>query len=242
MDALDPALESDQRARVAVLGGTGFVGRAVCRTLSDRGYDVIALARRQQAVPGARRVVAIDLTSADSGTIAEIFRAERIGVVINAAGGMWGLTDEQMVAANLTLVERVIDAAAALPRPARLVQLSTVHEYGLVPIGESMDESLVASPVTVYGELKLRCTHAVSQARQQGRLDGVCLRIGNVDRRWPAPPEPARRGGGQAAHRTGRWPPGGSGTRPAGFPARLPQPVGRGRRHPGRSSCSGTGL
>jgi len=31
--------------RVAVLGGTGFVGRPVCRTLRDLGHDVVVIAR-----------------------------------------------------------------------------------------------------------------------------------------------------------------------------------------------------
>jgi nucleoside-diphosphate-sugar epimerase len=181
MDSLNPALMSDPRdGRVAVLGGTGFVGRPVCRALASFGYEVVVIARRPSAVEYATRVTALDLSSAEVDEIATVFKEENIGVVVNAAGGMWGLTDEQMVAANLTLVQRVIEAASSVPHRPRLVQLGSVHEYGLVPIGTSMDEDMPAKPVGAYAELKLRCTEAVTEATRQGRIDGVTLRVGNV--------------------------------------------------------------
>jgi nucleoside-diphosphate-sugar epimerase len=180
MDSVDSALKVGQGQRVAVLGGTGFVGRSVCRALANLGYQVVVIARRAPAADHPARVRGLDLASADVHEIAEVFRQEDIGVVVNAAGGMWGLTDEQMVAANLTLVQKVIGAAATAPRRPRLVQLGSVHEYGLVPIGTSMDEDMPAKPVNAYAELKLRCTEAVTEATRQGLVDGVTLRIGNV--------------------------------------------------------------
>jgi dTDP-6-deoxy-L-talose 4-dehydrogenase [NAD(P)+] len=186
MDSVDSALRAGKgrRAgkarRVAVLGGTGFVGRPVCRALANLGYEVVVIARRAPEAEPTARVRVLDLAYAEVEEIAEVFRQEDIGVVVNAAGGMWGLTDEQMVAANLTLVQKVIEAAATLPGPPRLVQLGSIHEYGLVPIGVSMDEDMPAKPVNAYAELKLRCTEAVTEATRQGLVDGVSLRIGNV--------------------------------------------------------------
>jgi nucleoside-diphosphate-sugar epimerase len=169
-----------QGRRVAVLGGTGFVGRPVCRALVASGYEVVVVARHEQPVDHAARVRAVDLAYAEVAQIADIFREEDVSVVVNAAGGMWGLTDEEMVAANLTLVQRVIEAAASVPRRPRMVQLGSVHEYGLVPIGTSMDEQTPANPVNEYGRLKLLCTETVVEASRQGRVEGVALRIGNV--------------------------------------------------------------
>jgi dTDP-6-deoxy-L-talose 4-dehydrogenase [NAD(P)+] len=181
MDSLDTASPSaGYGRRVAVLGGTGFVGRPVCRALAGLGYEVVAVARR--AVPVAHTVAVrpLDLAAAGAGELAAILREERVGAVVNAAGGMWGLTDEQMVAANLTLVQRMVEAAATAPTPMRVVQLGSIHEYGLVPIGESMSEETVPAPVNAYSQLKLECTEAVVEATRQGRIDGVSLRIGNV--------------------------------------------------------------
>ncbi|MGC9666978.1 NAD-dependent epimerase/dehydratase family protein [Planosporangium sp. 12N6] len=179
MDSVD-AVPAGRRPRVAVLGGTGFVGRPLCRALDRLGYEVVVVARRAPAHHDGHRVRVLDLAYADVADVADVFRAEDVRVVVNAAGGMWGLTDEQMVAANLTLVEKVIEAAGTLSRRPRLVQLGSVHEYGLVPIGTSMDEDTPPKPVNAYAELKLRCTEAVVDATGHGVVDGVSLRIGNV--------------------------------------------------------------
>jgi nucleoside-diphosphate-sugar epimerase len=166
--------------RVAVLGGTGFVGRPLCAAMAALGHEVVAFARRPAPVDGAAAVIALDLAAAEAAELAAVLTRENVSVVVNAAGGMWGLTDEQMVDANVTLTERVIDAVASVPGRPRLVQLGSIHEYGLVPIGESMDEELGPQPVNAYSRLKLQCTEAVLEASAQGRIDGVVLRIGNI--------------------------------------------------------------
>lgn len=169
-----------QQRRVAVLGGTGFVGEPVCRTLADRGHRVVAIARRRPATESDIPVRTLDLAAADSDELAAILVDERVDTVINAAGGMWGLNEAEMVAANVTLTERAIAATAALPARRRFVQIGSVHEYGLTPIGTSMREDTPAEPVTAYGRLKLECTQKVAEATQRGEIDGVTLRIGNV--------------------------------------------------------------
>jgi dTDP-6-deoxy-L-talose 4-dehydrogenase [NAD(P)+] len=166
--------------RVAVLGGTGFVGRPVCQALRDLGHEVVVVARGAQPRDQPTRVTALDLATAGVDEITDLFRREEITAIVNAAGGMWGLTDEQMIDANVTLVQNVIAGAGALPHPPRFVQLGSVHEYGLVPIGTSITEETPARPVNAYAELKLRCTNAVTEATSLGRVDGVSLRIGNV--------------------------------------------------------------
>ncbi|HEX6501019.1 MAG TPA: NAD(P)-dependent oxidoreductase [Micromonosporaceae bacterium] len=173
-------VQPGQVRRAAVLGGTGFVGRPVCRALADLGYQVVAIARHAPDASGPVPVRPLDLVRAGVDEVAEVLRREDVDVVVNAAGGMWGLTDDEMVAANLTLVRNAVAAASAMPHPVRFVQLGTVHEYGLVPVGTSMAEDSPARPVTTYGELKLRCTETVIDAAERGTVDGVSLRIGNV--------------------------------------------------------------
>jgi nucleoside-diphosphate-sugar epimerase len=164
-----------------VLGGTGFIGVALSRYLADQGHDVVVVARRPPAGGAPGRVRTLDLAGTPAPQVADLLREERVDAVVNAAGGMWGLTDEQMVAANITLVHALIEAVAQLPGRPRLVQLGSVHEYGLVPIGASMAEDTPPRPVMKpYAELKLRCTEAVAEAARTGRIDGLTLRIGNV--------------------------------------------------------------
>ncbi|WBB69022.1 NAD(P)-dependent oxidoreductase [Micromonospora sp. WMMD812] len=171
---------ADGRLRVVVLGGTGFLGQPICRRLADHGHQVVAVARNPRDLGGDVAVRALDLADARVEDIAALLRDVDADVVVNAAGGMWGLTDEQMVAVNVTLVEHLVAAAALLPRPVRLVQLGSVHEYGLVPVGASMPETMPPAPVMPYGEFKVRCTEVVAEAHRQGAVEGVTLRIGNV--------------------------------------------------------------
>lgn len=171
---------SPQPPRVAVLGATGFIGRALCATLDERGHGVLAIARKAPAaaLPGA--FAAFDLTIDPPAELAALLTEERIDVVINAAGGMWGLTDEEMVPANLGMVARLLETFALMARPPRLVQIGTVHEYGLFPIGETYTADSPARPSTVYGQLKLQATEMIAAAVRDQGLDAVVLRLGNV--------------------------------------------------------------
>jgi len=181
MDATESSADNGHSpGRAVVLGGTGFVGRPVCRALAQRGFEVVAVARHNRMVPHATAIVPMDLARADQAEIATMLREHDAALVVNAAGGMWGLSDDEMVFANTTLTEHVIGAVAALPHRPRLVHIGTVHEYGMVPIGASMDEETEPKPVTLYGQLKLRCTEAVLAATEAGEVDGVVLRVGNV--------------------------------------------------------------
>lgn len=175
-----PADDARQPLRVAVLGGTGFLGGPICRALADQGHAVVAVARNPKSIGSGVVVRALDLAAADVDEITEVLRDLDPDVVINAAGGMWGLNDAQMLAVNVTLVERLIEAAGRLPRRVRVVQLGSVHEYGLVPVDTSMPEQLAPAPVMPYGEFKLRCTVAITEAHRRGLIEGVTLRVGNV--------------------------------------------------------------
>jgi len=171
---------AERQRTVAVLGGTGFVGRALCASFEAAGDSVLALARTEPADLPAARFRRFDLSGSSAASLAELLLEEGVDVVVNAAGGMWGLSDEQMVEANVGLVGRVVEAVTSLPRRVRLIHLGTVHEYGMAPVGRSQSEQTTPQPVMVYGELKLRAAEIVTDAVAEGRLDAVVLRVGNV--------------------------------------------------------------
>ncbi|MFC1409150.1 NAD-dependent epimerase/dehydratase family protein [Streptacidiphilus sp. N1-12] len=169
-----------ERRRIAVLGGTGFIGRALCEALSGAGDEVFAFARNEPAVLPAGSFRRFDLGTGTPAELAEILRADGVDTVVNAAGGMWGLTDEQMVDANVGMVRRIMEALTLLQGPVRLVQLGSVHEYGLAPVGTVQSEDFEPRPQMVYGELKLESTRLIAEAVSAGELDAVVLRVGNV--------------------------------------------------------------
>ncbi|MFD5771352.1 NAD-dependent epimerase/dehydratase family protein [Streptomyces sp. NPDC127049] len=177
--------EPPRPARVAVIGGTGWVGRHLLAAFADRGHEVLALARNDAAhlPPGAFR--RLDLTAAGPDALAELLDRERVGIVVNATDGAnatdgWDRSDEEMTAANVHAVERLLAALARLPGRPRLVHLGSMHEYGPVPDGTLMGESLTPAPVNVYTRSRLAGTRSVLDAARAGTVSAVVLRLANV--------------------------------------------------------------
>jgi dTDP-6-deoxy-L-talose 4-dehydrogenase [NAD(P)+] len=166
--------------RAVVVGGAGFVGTAVCQRFHDEGYDVLALCRRPDERPVPWRHTVVDPLAVAPQELGELLRAQAPTVVVNAAGAVWSCTPEQMRRLNLDLVRRLLSGLRRLPRPPRLVQLGSVHEYGSQPTGTRLVESLPPKPVTPYGRTKLAGTRAVLAAAATGRVPGVVLRLTNV--------------------------------------------------------------
>nr|BEK66403.1 NAD-dependent epimerase/dehydratase family protein [Kitasatospora purpeofusca] len=174
------AVSSSDLPRIAVLGGTGFIGRTILGALDERGHHLLTIARKAPAEPLPGEFARLDLTEDSPAELAGLLAEHRIDVVINAAGGMWGLTDEQMVGANVGMVGRLLEALRGMPAAPRLVHLGTVHEYGLCPIGVSLSEDSEPKPSMVYGQLKLQATRLIEDAVRTEGLDAVVLRLGNV--------------------------------------------------------------
>jgi dTDP-6-deoxy-L-talose 4-dehydrogenase [NAD(P)+] len=181
------------RRRALVVGGTGFIGAAICRRLRARGYEVVALSRRgaSDAPAGlpdspfpdfgpALRHARLDLVSCADAEIDALLAAEHPDAVVNAAGVAWGCTEREMRDLNTVLVERLVAALGRTLPKARLVQLGSVHEYGAQPQGRILTESMVPRPTTAYGSAKLGATEEVLRAGRAGLVPGVVLRATNV--------------------------------------------------------------
>lgn len=166
--------------RVAVLGATGFVGPHVCDVLAARGDEVLAVARRPPARPGAHRFAPIDLERSRPRDIAAMLDAERPAVVVNAVGSIWGRSDEEMWSAAAEPVIRLLDAVALLASRPRLVHLGSVLERGPSGREDAADPAATTPPVTAYGRAKLAATRAVLDRTAAGEVDGMVLRVANV--------------------------------------------------------------
>ena len=165
-------------SRLAVVGGRGWLGKAIVEAAHERGLDVIALARTP--APGVR---AVDLTD-PCATGAALAGCT---AVVNAAGalpcgggpGRAPTPDADLVRANVDLPERLADLAAA--SGWRLVHVGSAAEYGPEPgaatggsppggpVSEDLvSEDRVPAPTTPYGRSKLAGTEAVLGWRAVG--------------------------------------------------------------------------
>ncbi|WDZ83468.1 NAD-dependent epimerase/dehydratase family protein [Micromonospora cathayae] len=180
------------RLNIAVLGGTGWVGRHLCALLAEEGHRVLAVARnpvRHRGGPGFR---ALDLDTATTATIADLLYAERIGVVVNATDGAnatdgWDRSPAELACVNVDAVHRLLAAVTRLPWTPRLVHIGTIHEYGPVPPGTAVDEATPPRPATAYARTKLAGSQAVLDASARGAVDGIVLRLTNVCGPYPSP-------------------------------------------------------
>jgi nucleoside-diphosphate-sugar epimerase len=162
-----------------VIGGTGFIGRNLCAGLREAGHRVVAVARHGTATDtGTARcpVRALDAARATPAELGELLRAERPALVVNAAGALWGASDDDMTRANLVLVDNLLAALTGLPWRPRLVHLGSVYEYGPQPAGTAVREDTTENPIAHYGRTKLAASRRVCAAADAG-LDAVVLRL-----------------------------------------------------------------
>lgn len=112
---------------VAVTGATGFIGRVLCRRLSDSGIAVRALvrsprSRRPDTLPAA--VTQVGGSLSDPAALAELVRGAR--VVIHCAGAVRGADRAAFDAVNVDGTAALIEAMRGQAPDARLVLLSSL--------------------------------------------------------------------------------------------------------------------
>ncbi|MCO1576040.1 NAD(P)-dependent oxidoreductase [Crossiella sp. SN42] len=178
--------------RVAVLGGTGWLGKQVCASFAQHGDEVLVVARNPSPQLAGHRFAGLDLARAAPETITELLRAERVDVVVNATDAAnatdgWENTEEQLARTNVGLAHALVHAVGALPWRPRLVHMGSILEYGEVPAGTLIDERVRPAPSTPYTRTKLAGSAAVLAAAEAGAVDAVVLRLSNISGPHPSP-------------------------------------------------------
>lgn len=145
--------------RVLLTGASGFIGQAVLRRLHARGLEVFATSRSSRASKAGERWVELAHPE-DAGAVRDAMKAVAPEVVIHLAGVSSAPSYADLYRANVVFAANVLDAAAALPSPAKALVVGSAAEYG--PVSESalpVTEDFSCRPNTAYGISKLAQTH-----------------------------------------------------------------------------------
>ena len=144
--------------KVAVVGGSGFVGRHVVRRFLSIGCSVLNLDRRvPKALSPGERHVPVDLAFDREPESAAAGSGSVDAVVWLAAVPNRRRTsvDETALDDLNVMVEAPVRYLAALePAPSRFVYMSSIQVYGL-PQRLPVDESHPTDPIYAYGVAKL---------------------------------------------------------------------------------------
>jgi uncharacterized protein (TIGR01777 family) len=176
--------------KVAIVGGSGLVGRALTRSLLADGAEVVVLSRN----PGkhARKVqppATIARWSPDDvpGVAQSI---DRFDAVVNVAGARvapWPWTRRRKAVIRSSRVDGVraiVDALDRLPsdrRPARLAVVSGIDAYPTSPVGDDPAPMTESTPMGT--EFLAQVSREMEDEAQRATALGVgvvTIRMGNV--------------------------------------------------------------
>src|SRR3954451_15376541 len=139
--------------RVLVTGATGFVGRATCVELHERGHDVVALTRRPGSEPAGTSAVQGDIAHEDPGPLQRAVAEARPDAVIHLAAEIASQRSEAKIrATNVDGTRRLVDAAQRSGSSPKLVFCSTVGTGE--PNGELLEPGKPLPVETPYGRSK----------------------------------------------------------------------------------------
>jgi len=165
--------------RVLVTGGFGYVGGRVAQALADAGADVVLGSRRQREAPDWLPTANCCATEWDStDQLQQICNGIDVVIHLAAMNEIEAAKDpvgalQMNGVASVRLLESAIAAGVR-----RFIYFSTAHVYG-APLQGRLDETTLAKPIHPYATSHRAAEDVVLAARQQGRIEGVAVRLSN---------------------------------------------------------------
>jgi dihydroflavonol-4-reductase len=169
--------------KIAITGGTGFVGSHVVELLLGRGDEVNCLVLPSEGrlwlepYSGDKRLRFFEGSVTDRASLGSF--VEGCDAIVNVAGLTRAKTEEQFVAVNAGGAVNLVEAALALPDgPRHIVSMSSLAASGPCPDGRCLDEDEPQRPLTPYGRSKVALENALRA--YEGRMNCTFIRAPGV--------------------------------------------------------------
>ena len=139
--------------RIAVTGGSGFIGTNFAKAAEDADHEVKSLDIRPPKDPRQRQIW-VDVDVCDADRVRSVLTEWRPDAVIHLAARADTDSDTlEDYAVNSEGTRRVAEAAAEVPSIRRLIHASTQYVFTL---GRTPAHDEDYAPFTAYGESKVR--------------------------------------------------------------------------------------
>ncbi len=166
--------------RILITGGVGFIGGRVAQQLYKAGHKIVLGSRKVSSSPKwLPQSEGVETDWNDGRALEQICKG--VDVVIHAAGMNAQDCAADPVAAlefNGLATTRLVTAASRAG-VKRFVYLSTVHVYANTLIGP-ISESTCPRNLHPYATSHLAGENAVLRASQDGKIEGIVLRVSNA--------------------------------------------------------------
>lgn len=160
--------------RILVTGASGFIGSGLVAALAEAGHDVCAL-MRPSASSDFLKGVQFTRLAGDLGDQESMVRAcQNVDVIYHVAGLTSARNKEEFFKFNAEATKNLANAAVKSGSVKKFIFVSSLAAAG-PSIGLSpRSESEIDSPVSMYGESKLRAELYLDEFK--GKLNFICIR------------------------------------------------------------------
>jgi len=179
-----------KRARVAILGAAGFIGRWVAHALCEEKAIVYLVVRNKGIAKKIFDEYRIsgqinEVNLQDQEAVKNLFKKIRPSITFNLAGyGVDRSENDEKIAyrINANLVETICEIMNEIRDPGwkgqDLVHVGSALEYGA--IAGNLSESSIPNPTTLYGKSKLSGTNNLSHFCKAFGFKGLTVRLFTV--------------------------------------------------------------
>ena len=164
-------------ARLLVVGGTGFIGRAVCKAGEELGMEVTSLSVNASHIPkGSITYLYADVS--DLQRLKAVLNGHSFDYVVNCGGyidhRLFRSGGCEVLRNHFLGLQNLVRVVQSMPLK-KFLHIGSSDEYGLAIAPQS--ESLREAPNSPYSASKVAATHFLQMLSRTDEFPAVVLRI-----------------------------------------------------------------